>query len=105
MELPTSLPLVKRAWKGVARSRGHAGTPKIIRRPISLDTLLGGQGLTLSWGPGGRVLWLSLALAIGFMVSSDELFTSSSGVVHPEHCLTRGDIALFAGERRLTSSQ
>ena len=28
--------------------------------------MLEGQGLALSWGPGGRVLWLSLALGYFF---------------------------------------
>ena len=62
MELPTSSPLIKRALKGVTRSHVAAGTPKKVRRPISWDALLEGQGLASSWGPGGRVLWLSLAL-------------------------------------------
>ena len=37
-----------------------------MRRPISWDSLLEGQGLALSWGRGGRVLWLSLALGYFF---------------------------------------
>ena len=76
MELPTSSPLIKRALKGVTRSHVAAGTPKRIRRPISWDTLLGGQGLVSSWGPGGRVLWLSLALGYFFVARSDEIFAS-----------------------------
>ena len=59
VELPTSSPLIKRALKGVARSHVAAGTPKRVRRPISSDALLEGQGLASSSGPGGRVLWLS----------------------------------------------
>ena len=66
MELPTSSPLIKRALKGVARSHVAAGTPKRVRRPISWDALLEGQGLASSWGPGCRVLWLSLALGYFF---------------------------------------
>ena len=66
MELPTSSPLIKRALKGVTRSHVAAGTPKRVRRPILWDSLLEGQGLALSWGPGGRVLWLSLALGYFF---------------------------------------
>ena len=62
MELPTSSPLIKRALIGVTRSHVAAGTPKRVRRPISWDSLLEGQGLALSWGPDGRVLWLSRAL-------------------------------------------
>ena len=72
LELPTSSPLIKRALKGVTRSHVAAGTPKRVRRPISWDSLLEGQGLALSWGPGGRVLWLSLALGYFFVARSDE---------------------------------
>ena len=52
--------------EGVTRSHVAAGTPKRVRRPISCDWLLEGQGLALSWGLGGRVIWLSLALGYFF---------------------------------------
>ena len=64
MELPTLSPLIKRALKGAPRSHVAAGTPKSVRRPISWGSLLEGQGLALSWGPGGRVLRLSLAMGL-----------------------------------------
>ena len=105
MELPTSSPLIKRALKGVTRSHVAAGTPKRVRRPISWDSLLEGQGLALCWGPGGSVLRLSLALGYFFVARSDEIFASPAGVVHPVHCLTRRDEALYKGERRLASLQ
>ena len=76
-----------------------------MRRPISWDSLLEGQGLALSWGPGGRVLWLSLALGYFFVARSDEIFASPAGAVHPVHCLTRRDVALYKGGRRLASLQ
>ena len=72
-----------------------------MRRPISWDSLEG-QGLALSWGPG--VLRLSLALFF-FVARSDEIFASPTGPVHPVHCLTRRDVALYKGERRLASLQ
>ena len=103
MELPTSSPLIKRGLKGVTRSHVAAGTPKRVRRPISWLAMLEGQGLPSSWGPGGRVLWLSLALDYFFVARSDEIFASPAGAVHPVHCLTRRDVALYKGERRLTS--
>ena len=105
MEFPTSSPLIKRALKGMTRSHVAAGTPKRVRRPISWDSLLEGQGLALYWGPGGRVLWRSLALYYFFVARSDEIFASPAGAVHPVHCLTRRDAALYKGERRLTSLQ
>ena len=97
MELPTSSPLIKRALKVVARSLVAAGTPKRVRCPISWDALLEGQGLASSWGPGGRVLSLSLALGYFFVARSDEIFTSPTGVVHPVHCLTSRDMASYKG--------
>ena len=96
---------MKRALKGVTRSHVAAGTPKRVRRPISWDSLLEGQGLASSWGPGGRVLWLSLALGYFFVARSDEIFASPAGAVHPVHCLTRRDVAQYKRERRLTSLQ
>ena len=39
------------------------------------------------------------------MVRSDETFASSTGVVHPVHCLTRRGVAVYKGEQRLTSLQ
>ena len=56
MELPMSSPLMKLALKGVEWSHVAAGTSKRVRRPVSWDTLLGGQSLAPSWGLGGRVL-------------------------------------------------
>ena len=66
MELPTSSPLTKRALKEVERSHVAAGTSKSVRLPVSWDTLLGRQSLAPSWGPGGRVLRVSLALRYFF---------------------------------------
>ena len=74
MQLPTSSTLIKRALEGVTRSHVAAGTPKRVRRRISWDSLLEGQGLVLSWGPGGLVLWLSLALGSFLVARSDEIF-------------------------------
>ena len=104
MELPTSS-LINRALKGVERSHVAAGTSKRVRRPVSWDALLGGQSLAPSWGPGGRVLWMCLALGYFFVARSDEIFASASGVVNPVHCLTRGDVVLYAGGRQLGSLQ
>ena len=36
-----------------------------------------------------------------FIARSDEMFASSAGGVHPAHCLTRNDVALFAGGTQL----
>ena len=59
-ELPTSPPLITRALKGVAWPHVAAGNPRRMRRP------LGGQGLALSWGAGGRLLLYISRWAIVF---------------------------------------
>ena len=87
MELPTSSPLIKRALKVVARSLVAAGTPKRVRCPISWDALLEGQGLASSWGPGGRVLRLLLALSYFFVARSDEIFALPAGAGAPRALL------------------
>ena len=98
MELPTPSQLIKRALKGVSRSHVATGTPRRVRRLISWDKRLEGQGLASSWGPGGRVLWLSLTLCYFFVVRCDEIVASPTGRHTPcIHCLTRRDLALYKG--------
>ena len=63
--------------------------------------LLEGEGLIRSWGAGGKEMWLCLCLSYFLIVRSDEVFASDSGVVYPAHCLTRGDVAFFAGDVQL----
>ena len=46
-------------------------------------------------------MWLSLCLSYFLIVRSDEVFGSDLGVVHPAHCLTRGDVAFFVGDMQL----
>ena len=36
---------------------------------------------------------------------SDEIFANDSGVAHAAHCLTRGDVVFFAGDRQLNDLQ
>ena len=60
---------------------------------------LGGQGLTSWWGPGGRVSLdvshggLNFCLWRGWAKHSPH----RNGMVHPVHCLTGGDKALYGG--------
>ena len=105
MELPTASPLINRELKGIARLHVIAGTPRRVRLPVSWDVLLGGQDLVPSCGPGGRILWLCLALGYFFVARSDEIFASSAGGIHPVHCLQRGDVTFYAGNRRLPRLQ
>lgn len=48
---------------------------------------------------------MCLALGYFFVARSDEIFASTSGVVHPVHCLRRADVALYAGGQQLGSLQ
>ena len=63
--------------------------------------LLKGEGLIPSWGAGENEMWLCLCLSYFLIARSDEVFASDSGVVHPAHCLTRGDVAFFVGDVQL----
>ena len=101
VELPTTAPVLKSALKGIARSHVVAGTPRQVRLPVSWGMLLEGKGLIPSWGAGGKEMWLCLCLSYFLIARSDEMFASDSGVVHPAHRLTRGDVALFAGDAHL----
>ena len=38
---------------------------------------------------------MSIALGYFFVARLDEIFPSAIGVVHPRHCLTRRDVALY----------
>ena len=40
-----------------------------------------------------------------FVARSEEIVSSATRVVHPVHCLTKRDVALYRGEQRLTSLQ
>ena len=46
-------------------------------------------------------MWLCLCLSYFLIVRSVEAFASALGVVHPAHCLDRGDVAFFAGDVQL----
>lgn len=98
LELPAGAPLIKRSLLGVARVHVRAGTKSRSRVPVSWETLLEGQQLTASWGPGGRVLWLCLALSYFLVARSDEVFATLSGQCHQVHCLRRSDVEFFHGE-------
>ena len=93
MELPTTAPVLKSALKGIARGHVAAGTPRYVRLPVSWEMLLEREGLIPSWGAGGKEIWLCLCLSYFLMIAwSDEVFASDTGVVHPAHCLTRGNL-------------
>ena len=101
VELPITPPVLRSALKGIARVHVAAGTPRQVRLPVSWEMLLEGEGLIPSWGAGVKEMWLCLCLSCFLIARSDEVFASDSGVVHPAHCLSRGDVAFFAGDVQL----
>ena len=48
---------------------------------------------------------MSFALGNLCVARSVEIFDSSTGVLHPVHCLTMRDVALYREEQRLGSLQ
>ena len=80
------------------------GTVRRERLPVSWRMLLDGERASRNWGEGGRVMWLCLCLSYLFITRSDEVFANDAGRVHEAHCLTRADVALFAGEMQLGCS-
>lgn len=72
-----------------------------MRLPVSWGMLLDGESLISSWGAGGKEMWLFLCRSYFLIARSDGVFASDLGVAHPVHCLTRGDVAFFAGDVQL----
>ena len=101
VEVVTTSPVLQGALKGIARSHVENGTHHRTRLPVTWQMLLEGECLIPSWGDGGKVLWLCLSLSYFLLTRSDEMFANSSGVVHSVHCLTRRDVAFFAGDTQL----
>ena len=101
VELPTTAPVLKSALIGIARGHVAAGTPRQVRFSVSWGMLLEGEGLIPFWGVGGKEMWLCLCVSYFLIARSDEVFASDSGVVHPAHCLNRGNVAFFAGDVQL----
>ena len=46
-------------------------------------------------------MWMCSSLSYFSTASADEMVATSSGKVHPAHCLTRRDVALFRGDNQL----
>lgn len=101
VEIATTSPLIKCALRGIARLHIDQGIRHRVRLPVTWKMLLEGERLIPAWGVGGRVLWLCLSLSYFLIARSDEIFASSSGQVHPAHCLTRKDVAFFRGDIQL----
>lgn len=101
LELPTKSHVLRSALKGIARSHAEVGTKKRTRLPISWERILQGEKVVPKWGTGGHVMWLCLGFSYFFLLRSDEVFASDSGVVHPTHCVRRGDVTFFEHEHQV----
>lgn len=99
IEIDTSSPLTISDLRGIARSKVELGMRRRVRLPATWSMLMGGDDLIPAWGPGGRVMWLRLALSYFLIARSDEMFATSSRVVHRAHCLPRRNVAIFRGGR------
>ena len=88
---------------GSVRVRSHveAGTPRRVRLPVLFGMLLTREITIPSWGREGEVLWLCLCLSYFLVARSDDLFAPDSGAAHSVHCLTRGDVAIYADGTQL----
>ena len=64
--------------------------------------LFKGEQRITSGRPGGRVLWLSLAIRFLIIARSDEVWAKDEGGVYSTRCLTRADIAFDSGDSQLS---
>ena len=78
----------------IARCRRN---PKKSASPDFVGFIVGRTRVGFILGSGWPRSWLSLALGYFFVARSDEIFASPAGAVHPVHCLTRRDVALYKG--------
>lgn len=101
VEIESTSPLIKCALRGIARTQVDQGIGHRVRLPVTWKMLLDGERLIPAWGVAGKVTWLCLSLSYFLIARADEMFASSTGVVHPAHCLTRGDVAFFRGDIQL----
>ena len=101
VEIDTTSPLMTCTLRGITRSQVESGVRRRVRRPVTWSMLRDAEDIAQSWGPGGRVMWMCLSLSYFLIARADEMFATSSGLVHPAHCLTRRDVALFRGDSQL----
>ena len=87
--------------KGIDRVQGKGDVKPRVRKPLSWDMLWDGKNEVLTAEGGRLVTWMGLALAYFLLCRASELFAYDSGMVHPDYCLTRGDLTFFRGVQQL----
>ena len=75
--------LIKNALMGLKRSHAVVGSQQRVRRPVSLSVLMDGEHLSMSWGPGGRVLWMGLCASFFFLTRSSEMLQTQCSHITP----------------------
>ena len=101
MSVPMGNPLIRSVRQGIKRAHVEMGSQQRVRRPLTWGMLTGMQESIPSWGEGGRVLWIGLALSYFLMLRASELFAKEKGVYHKVYCLRRGDVAFFRDNEQL----
>ena len=58
-----------------------------------------------SWGVGGKVVWIGLALSYFLMLRASELFAGEKREFHSVYCLRRGGVTFFRNNEQLGESR
>ena len=100
-----SLPLkhfrIKAVKEGIKRSHVEGGYQQRVRRPLTWEMVKGMEEVAQSWGVGGRIAWIGLALTYLLLLRASELYAEDDGKVYAVNCLKGRDVAFFAGERQI----
>ena len=99
--MPMNNPLIRSVRQGIERAHVETGSQQRVRRPLTWGMLRGVQRSIASWGEGGRVLWISLALSFFFMLRTSELLAKERSVYRKVYCLNRVDVACFRDNDQL----
>lgn len=101
LSLPLGNPLIRSVKQGIKRAHVEKGSQQRVRRPLTWGILTRMQESVPSWGVGGRVVWIGLALSYFLMLRASELFAGEKGEFHSIYCLRRGDVAFFRNNEQL----
>ena len=91
---PLSNPLISSGKQGINRAHVEKGTQQRVRRPLTWGMPTTMQESISSWGVGGRVVRIGLALSYVLMLRASELFAGEKGEFQSIYCLRRGDVVV-----------
>ena len=81
--------------KGTRRAHAEGGNQARVRRPLTWEMIRVREESISSWGVGGRIVWIGLALTNQLLLRASELFAEERGKVHEVYCLRTGDVDFF----------